>query len=56
MTTVERVQPDLDEAPDLAADLAEEVPQAVVYLGIGGDPAETVIAAMADPGAGRPAR
>ena len=48
VTTVERVQPDLEEAPDLADDLAEDDPQAVVYLGIGADPAETVIAAMAD--------
>ncbi len=55
VTTVERVQPDLDEAPALAQDLAEDDPQAVIYLGIGGDPAETVIAAMADPAlAGRP--
>ena len=49
VTTVERVQPDLDEAADLAEDLAEDDPQAVIYLGIGGDPAETVIAAMEDP-------
>jgi branched-chain amino acid transport system substrate-binding protein len=49
VTTVERVQPDLDEASDLAEDLAEEDPQAVIYLGIGGDPAETVIAAMEAP-------
>jgi branched-chain amino acid transport system substrate-binding protein len=55
VTTVERVQPDLDEAPALAQDLAEDDPQAVTYLGIGGDPAGTVIAAMADPGlAARP--
>jgi branched-chain amino acid transport system substrate-binding protein len=49
VTGVERVQPDLDEAPELAEDLAEDDPQAVIYLGIGGDPAETVIAAVADP-------
>jgi branched-chain amino acid transport system substrate-binding protein len=49
VTTVERVQPDLDEAADLAEDLAEDDPQTVIYLGIGGDPAETVIAAMEGP-------
>ena len=55
MTTVERVQPDLDEAPALARRLAEDEPDAVVYLGIGGDPAATVLAAMASRDlAGRP--
>jgi branched-chain amino acid transport system substrate-binding protein len=49
VTTVERVEPELDEAPDLAHDLAEDKPEAVVYLGIGGDPAATILAAMADP-------
>lgn len=48
VTTVERVQPDLDEAPALARHLAEDDTGAVIYLGIGGDPAETVLAAMAD--------
>jgi len=55
VTTVERVQPDLDEAPSLARHLADDEPDAVVYLGIGGDPAATVLAAMASPElAGRP--
>jgi branched-chain amino acid transport system substrate-binding protein len=49
LTNVERIEPELDEAPDLAADLAEGRPDAVVYLGIGGDPAATMLAAMADP-------
>ena len=49
VTDVERVQPGLDEAPDLALDLAEEAPQAVIYQGIGGEAAETVMAAMAGP-------
>ena len=49
VTTVERVEPDIDEAPSLARHLAEEIPDAVIYLGIGGDPAETVLAAMASP-------
>ena len=48
VTTVERVEPELDGAPALAEDLAEEGPDAVVYLGIGGDPAETMVAAMAE--------
>ena len=63
VTTVERVEPDLDEAPSLADDLAEDAPDAVIYLGIGGDPAATVLAAMADARArlgsaagGKPAR
>ena len=47
VTGVERVEPDLDEAPSLARELAEEDPDAVIYLGIGGDPAETLLAAMA---------
>jgi branched-chain amino acid transport system substrate-binding protein len=47
VTTVERVEPDLGEAPALVRDLAEEGPDAVIYLGIGGDPAETILAAMA---------
>jgi branched-chain amino acid transport system substrate-binding protein len=55
VTTVERVEPDIDEAPALARRLAEDVPDAVIYLGIGGDPAETVLAAMeARELAGRP--
>ena len=55
VTTVERVQPDLDEAPSLARHLADEEPDAVIYLGIGGDPAATVLAAMATQDlAGRP--
>jgi ABC-type branched-subunit amino acid transport system substrate-binding protein len=55
VTTVERVQPDLDEAPALARRLAEDAPDAVIYLGIGGDPAETVLAAIGEPElAGRP--
>jgi branched-chain amino acid transport system substrate-binding protein len=49
VTTVERIEPELAEAPDLAADLAEDAPEAVIYLGIGGDPAATILAAMADP-------
>jgi ABC-type branched-subunit amino acid transport system substrate-binding protein len=49
VTTVERVEPDLDEAASLARHLAEDAPGAVIYLGIGGDPAETVLAAMKDP-------
>ena len=49
VTTVERVQPELDEAPSLAQDLAEDKPEAVIYRGIGGDPAATILAAMADP-------
>jgi branched-chain amino acid transport system substrate-binding protein len=48
VTTVEQVEPDLDEAPALARHLAEDDPEAVIYLGIGGDPAETILAAMAD--------
>jgi branched-chain amino acid transport system substrate-binding protein len=47
VTTVERVEPDLDEAASLARQLAEDDPEAVIYLGIGGDPAETLLAAMA---------
>ena len=49
VTSVERIEPDLDEAPDLAADLAEDRPEAVIYLGIGGDPVATILAAMTDP-------
>ena len=49
VTAVERVEPDLDEAPALAGRIAEDDPDAVVYLGIGGDPAETMLAAMANP-------
>jgi branched-chain amino acid transport system substrate-binding protein len=49
VTTVERVEPDLDEAEGLAQDLAKDHPEAVIYLGIGGDPAATILAAMADP-------
>jgi branched-chain amino acid transport system substrate-binding protein len=49
VTRVERIEPDPEEAPDLAADLAENSPDAVVYLGIGGDPAETILAAIGDP-------
>jgi branched-chain amino acid transport system substrate-binding protein len=48
VTTVKRVEPDLDEAPALAQDLAEENPDAVVYQGIGGDPAAVLLAAMAE--------
>ncbi len=49
LTNVERIEPELDEAPNLAADLAEGRPDAVIYLGIGGDPGATMLAAMADP-------
>jgi branched-chain amino acid transport system substrate-binding protein len=47
VTTVERVEPDLEEAPALAEELAEDSPDAVIYHGIGGDPAAAVLAAMA---------
>jgi branched-chain amino acid transport system substrate-binding protein len=49
VTTVERVEPDLEEAPDLARELAEDIPEAVIYLGIGGDPAATILATLDDP-------
>ena len=49
VTTVARVEPDLEEAPSLARDLAEDTPDAVLYHGIGGDPAATMLAAMAEP-------
>jgi len=49
VTTVERVQPEPEEAQALAERLADESPDAVVYHGIGGDPAETMLAAMAQP-------
>ena len=48
VATVERVEPDIDEAPSLARRLADEAPDAVIYLGIGGDPAETMLAAMGE--------
>jgi branched-chain amino acid transport system substrate-binding protein len=49
VTTVERVEPDPDEAASLAHDLAEDgPPDAVIYNGIGGEPAETMLAAMAE--------
>lgn len=50
VTAVERVQPELDEAPALARRLERERPDAVIYHGIGGDPAATMLAAA---GAGR---
>ena len=49
VTTVERVEPEPQEAPALAEELAEDSPDAVIYLGIGGDPAQTMLAAMAEP-------
>ena len=49
VTSVDRVEPDLEDAPDLAGELAEDHPEAVIYLGIGGDPAATMLAAMGDP-------
>ena len=49
VTTVEQIEPEPETAPDLAADLAEDAPEAVIYLGIGGDPAATILGAMADP-------
>ena len=49
VTTVERVEPELEEAQALAERLAEERPDAVIYLGIGGDPAATMLAGMAAP-------
>jgi branched-chain amino acid transport system substrate-binding protein len=45
---VERVQPDLAEAPALARRLERESPDAVIYNGIGGDPAATMLAAVAE--------
>jgi branched-chain amino acid transport system substrate-binding protein len=55
VTAVERVQPDLDEARTLARRLERESPEAVIYHGIGGDPAATMLAAAADGAlAGRP--
>jgi branched-chain amino acid transport system substrate-binding protein len=55
VTAVERVEPDLDEGRALARRLARESPQAVIYQGIGGDAALTVLAAMAEgPLASRP--
>jgi len=50
VTGVERVEPDPDEADTLARRLARHDPDAVIYLGIGGDTAETMLAAMDDPG------
>ena len=47
VTGVERLQPDPSEAPELARRLGREAPEAVIYLGIGGAPAETMLAAMA---------
>jgi branched-chain amino acid transport system substrate-binding protein len=49
VTSVERVEPDPDEADTLARRLAEESPDAVIYQGIGGDAAATLLAAMAAP-------
>ena len=49
VTAVERVDPDRDEASaSLARRFVREVPDAVVYTGIGGDPARTVLAALVD--------
>jgi branched-chain amino acid transport system substrate-binding protein len=48
VTAVERVEPNIDEAEGLAQRLAEESPDVVIYLGIGGDAAATMLAAMAD--------
>ena len=46
MTGVERLEPDPDDAPELALKLGPDAPQAVIYLGIGGEPADTMLAAM----------
>lgn len=48
VTGVERVQPDLDERSTLGRRLARGAPQAVIYQGIGGEAALTVLAAMAE--------
>jgi branched-chain amino acid transport system substrate-binding protein len=48
VTGVERVQPDPDERSALGRRLAREAPQAVIYQGIGGEAALTVLAAMAE--------
>jgi branched-chain amino acid transport system substrate-binding protein len=47
VTTVERV-PDLEEAPELAEDIADAGADAVIYQGIGADPAATVLTAMGE--------
>ena len=46
VTDVERLEPDPDDAPDLAPKLGPDAPQAVIYVGIGGEPADTMLAAM----------
>ena len=49
VTGVERLEPDPDEAPEFARKLTrdpEELPEAVIYLGIGGEPGQTMLAAM----------
>lgn len=55
VTGVERVQPDLDEHDSLGRRLARESPQAVIYQGVGGEAAMTLLTAMGDgPLASRP--
>ena len=49
VAVVERVQPEPEEAPDLGVRIASERPDAVIYLGVGGDPAATLVAAMRQP-------
>jgi branched-chain amino acid transport system substrate-binding protein len=46
VTAVERVEPDLEEAPELAEEIGEATADAVIYQGIGADPAATVLAAL----------
>ena len=46
VTDVERLEPDPEEALELARKLGPDAPQAIVYLGIGGEPADTMLAAM----------
>jgi branched-chain amino acid transport system substrate-binding protein len=48
VTGVERVQPDLDERAALGQRLERDNPDAVIYQGIGGEAAMTLLAAMAE--------
>ena len=49
VTRVERLEPDPEDAPELARKLTrdpEEAPDGVIYLGIGGEAGQTMLAAM----------
>jgi branched-chain amino acid transport system substrate-binding protein len=46
VTRVERLQPEPEQAASLVRRLARDDPQALIYLGIGGEPAVTMVAAL----------